>query len=226
MNYMLICAIFFSILIFALFAIIMAMRCNNMFGERLIGLRKEKELSQKECAAAFGVDASKYNKWENEKNSPDYETVCRLAQFFCTTTDYLLGNSNVRHLPDQVALQDWQRALQAQLINSLQSFYMKNSDLPMPGLENALLIGIRQAFQKILRTANTFICSINQLPQPLPELESSVNQFLQVFDNLHIEDGLMLEIMLRDVLEKNVPGYKEYRNTIVDEWVRQQIDEV
>jgi len=197
-----------------------------MFGERLIELRKEKGLSQKECAAAFGVDASKYNKWENEKNSPDYETVCRLAQFFSTTTDYLLGNSNVRHLPDQVALQDWQRALQAQLINSLQSFYMKNSDLPMPGLENALLIGIRQAFQKILKTANTFIYSINQLPQPLPELESSVNQFLQVFDNLNIEDGLMLEIMLRDVLEKNVPGYKEFRNTIVEEWVRQQVDEM
>jgi len=196
-----------------------------MFGERLIGLRKEKELSQKECAAAFGVDASKYNKWENEKNSPDYETVCRLAQFFCTTTDYLLGNSNVRHLPDQVELQDWQWALQAQLMNSLQSFFIKNDCLPMPELNNVLLIGIRQAFQKILKTANTFIYSINQLPQPLPELESSVNQFLQVFDNLHIEDGLMLEAMLRDALEKNVPEYKDYRIIIVDEWVRQQIEE-
>jgi transcriptional regulator with XRE-family HTH domain len=197
-----------------------------MFGERLIGLRKEKELSQKECAAAFGVDASKYNKWENEKNCPDYETVCRLAQFFSTTTDYLLGNSNVRHLPDQVELQDWQRALQAQLINSLQSFFIKNASLPMPELNKVFLIGIRQAFQKILKTANTFIYSINQLPQPLPELESSVNQFLQVFDNLHIENGLMLEVMLRDALEKNAPGYKEYRNIIVDEWVRQQIDEM
>lgn len=196
-----------------------------MFGDRLIELRKEKGVNQKECAATFGVDASKYNKWENEKNSPDYETVCRLAQFFSTTTDYLLGNSNVRHLPDQVQLQNWQCALQAQLINSLQSFCMKNSDLPIPELEKVLLIGIRQAFQKILKTANTFIYSINQLPQPLPELEGSVNQFLQVFDNLHIEDGLMMEVMLRDTLEKNVPGYNEYRNTIVDKWVRQHVNE-
>lgn len=196
-----------------------------MFGERLIGLRKEKELSQKECAAAFGVDASKYNKWENEKNCPDYETVCRLAQFFSTTTDYLLGNSNVRHLPDQMELQDWQRALQAQIMNSLQSFYIKTDNLPMPELNIVLLIGIRQAFQKILKTANTFICSINQLPQPLPAFESSVNQFLQVFDNLHIEDGLMLEVMLRNALEMNVPGYKDYRGIIIDEWVRQQIGE-
>ena len=98
-----------------------------MFGERLIALRKETTLSQKECAAAFGVDASKYNKWENEKNNPDYETVCRLAQFFNTTTDYLLGNSNVRHLPDQVQLQDWQRALIAQIMNALQSFFLKHT---------------------------------------------------------------------------------------------------
>jgi len=197
-----------------------------MLGERLIELRKEKALSQKECAAAFGVDASKYNKWENEKNSPDYETVCRLAQFFSTTTDYLLGNSNVRHLPDQVELQDWQRALQAQLKNSLQSFYMKNSDLPMPELENVLMIGIRQAFQFILKSTNNFLDAVHQFPQPLPEFESSVNRFLSVFEDIHVEDSFMIEMMLRDALEKNVPGYKDYRNMVVEEWVRQQVSEV
>ena len=103
---------------------------------------------------------------------------------------------------------------------------MKNSDLPIPELEKVLLIGIRAAFQKMLKAASTFIDSINQLPQPLPELESSINQFLQVFDNLNIEDGLMLEILLRDALEKNVPGYKDYRNMVVEEWARQQVDKV
>ena len=197
-----------------------------MFGERLIELRKEKGLSQKECAAAFGVDASKYNKWENEKNSPDYETVCRFAQFFSTTTDYLLGNSNVRHLPDQVALQDWQRALQAQLMNSLQSFYMKNSDLTIPDLEKAIMIGIRQGFQSIMKSTSNFLNAVHMLPQPLPELERSVNQFLSVFENIHIEDSFMIEMILRDALEKNVLGYKDYRNMVVDEWVRQQVEEV
>ena len=196
-----------------------------MFGDRLIELRKEKGVSQKECAAAFGVDASKYNKWENEKNSPDYETVCRLAQFFSTTTDYLLGNSNVRHLPDQVALQDWQRTLQAQLLNSLQSFYMKNSDLPIPGLEKVLMIGIRQGFQSILKSNSNFLNAVHILPLPLPEFESSVNQFISMFESMHIEDSFMIEMMLRDALEKNIPGYKDYRNMVVREWVRLQVDE-
>ena len=195
-----------------------------MFGERLMELRKEKGLSQKECAAAFGVDASKYNKWENEKNCPDYETVCRLAQFFSTTTDYLLGNSNIRHLPDQVSLQDWQLALQAQLMNSLQSFYMKNTDLPIPELKKVAMVGIRLAFQAILNATGNFLHTVNQLPQPLPELENSVNQYLSVFENLHIDDGFLLEVMLRDALEKNVQGYKEYRDLIVDEWIRQLAD--
>jgi len=35
----------------------------------------------------------------------------------------------------------------------------------------------------------------------------------------------MLEVMLRDALEKNVTGYKDYRNIIIDEWVRKQVDE-
>ena len=197
-----------------------------MFGERLIELRKEKGLSQKECAAAFGVDASKYNKWENDKNCPDYETVCRLAQFFSTTTDYLLGNSNMRHLTDQVSLQDWQQALQAQLMNSLQSFYMKNSVLPIPEIEKVLMIGVRQAVQSMLKSTSYFLDSVHKLPQPLPEFESSVNQFISMFENMHIEDSFMIEMMLRDTLEKNVPGYKDYRSMVVDEWVREQIDEV
>jgi len=193
-----------------------------MFGERLIELRKEKGLSQKECAAAFGVDASKYNKWENEKNSPDYETVCRLAQFFSTTTDYLLGNSNVRHMSDQVGLQDWQRALQAQLTNSLQSFFLKHTDLPMPKLDTVLLIGIRQAAQAILQSTDRFISSIDRPPISLPELEKAVDRYLIVFENLNIDDGLMFEVLLRDVFEKNVSGYKDFRSAVVEDWVRQQ----
>lgn len=84
-----------------------------------------------------------------------------LAQFFSTTTDYLLGNSNVRHLPDQVELQV---VLQAQLMNALQSFFVKNSDLPIPELEKVLVIGIRQAFQSILKSTGNFLHTVSQLP--------------------------------------------------------------
>jgi len=46
-------------------------------------------------------DASKYNKWENGANRPDYETVCQLAKYFDVTTDYLLGASDCKKADNQ-----------------------------------------------------------------------------------------------------------------------------
>lgn len=66
-----------------------------IFDERLTELRKAKGINQKECATELGMtDASKYNKWENGKNCPDFTTVCQLAKYFDVTTDYLLGASD------------------------------------------------------------------------------------------------------------------------------------
>ena len=73
------------------------------FNERLAELRKNKGLSRKECATELEVDPSKYNKWENGKNCPDYETIKVLAKYFNTTTDYLLGASDTFVKPEQVS---------------------------------------------------------------------------------------------------------------------------
>lgn len=68
-----------------------------IFSERLLHLRKESGLNQKEFAAQLGVEPSKYNKWENGVNCPNYETICTLADYFHTSTDYLLGHTNARY---------------------------------------------------------------------------------------------------------------------------------
>lgn len=76
-----------------------------IFDERLTELRKAKGLNQKECAISLGIDSSKYNKWENGKNNPDFETVCKLADYFCTTTDYLLGRIAAKNV-ENIAIID------------------------------------------------------------------------------------------------------------------------
>lgn len=63
------------------------------FKDRLRFLREATGKSQKECASALGVEYANYNKWENGK-APNYETLCHIADYFNTTTDYLLGRSN------------------------------------------------------------------------------------------------------------------------------------
>ncbi len=70
------------------------------FNERLKELREEKKLNQRQAADALEVEPSKYNKWESGKNRPDFETLCKFAKFFNTTSDYLLGLSNVKHMED------------------------------------------------------------------------------------------------------------------------------
>ena len=67
-----------------------------MIGSRLRGLREEKALKQADIAKVLGISRTTYTQYETEKSEPDLETVRKLAEYFNTTTDYLLGKSIVR----------------------------------------------------------------------------------------------------------------------------------
>ena len=94
-----------------------------MFSARLSKLRKEKGISQKQCALDLDVDSSKYNKWENRKNRPSYDMVCRLANFFDTTTDYLLGNSDERYKDEHKNFDNWKKEFMAEIGTKLLNFF-------------------------------------------------------------------------------------------------------
>lgn len=67
-----------------------------IFNERLSALRKETGFTQKDFASKLDLEPSKYNKWENGKTVPDFDTVIKLARYLDVTVDYLIGNSDVR----------------------------------------------------------------------------------------------------------------------------------
>lgn len=94
-----------------------------MFSARLSKLRKEKGISQKQCALDLDVDSSKYNKWENGKNRPSYDMVCKLANFFDTTTDYLLGNSDERYKDEYKNFDNWKKEFMAEIGDKLLNFF-------------------------------------------------------------------------------------------------------
>ena len=68
-----------------------------MLGRRLLALREEKELTQRQVADAVGSTQQKISNYEHETVEPDCETLVKLADFFDTTVDYLLGRSSQRH---------------------------------------------------------------------------------------------------------------------------------
>lgn len=68
-------------------------------GAILIQLRKEKDVGQKEVATYLKVSIATVSNYENDVHSPDYSMLCRLAEYYGVTTDYLLGRTAYRSDP-------------------------------------------------------------------------------------------------------------------------------
>lgn len=60
------------------------------FGERLFQLRTERGIYQKQLAEYLSVSIGTISNYENSVHYPDLETLCRFAEYFHVTTDYLL----------------------------------------------------------------------------------------------------------------------------------------
>lgn len=58
--------------------------------KRLIELRKNNNLLQKDIALRIGVDRTTYNKYEKGLSEPSFDTLKMLASFFNVSIDYLL----------------------------------------------------------------------------------------------------------------------------------------
>ena len=61
------------------------------FEERLIALRKERNLTQEALANKIGVTPQSVSKWETGQSMPDINLLTPLADFFEVSIDYLLG---------------------------------------------------------------------------------------------------------------------------------------
>lgn len=66
-------------------------------GERLLKLRKEKNISQEELANELDVSRQTISKWETDQSSPDFDKIIPLCEYFGITSDELLtGNVNIK----------------------------------------------------------------------------------------------------------------------------------
>ncbi|MBR1591620.1 MAG: helix-turn-helix transcriptional regulator [Ruminococcus sp.] len=59
-------------------------------------LRLKKGISQEKLADAIGgISQQSINKYENHKIEPDIQMLIKFADFFDTSVDYLIGNTDV-----------------------------------------------------------------------------------------------------------------------------------
>ena len=66
-----------------------------MLPERLKTLRLEAKLTQKEISNQLKISQSTYSDWEKGKMKP--KNIQQIADFFNVSTDYLLGNTNIKN---------------------------------------------------------------------------------------------------------------------------------
>lgn len=79
-------------------------------------LRLEHGISQKQLADVISFSQQSINKYENHDIEPDIATLIKIADFFNTSVDYLIGNSDIRRKIENVTPYDLNKE-EAQLIN-------------------------------------------------------------------------------------------------------------
>ncbi len=65
-----------------------------MYYPRLKDLREDRDLVQKQIAAILNIDQRVYSNYETGKREIPTRFVIQLADFYATSTDYILGRTN------------------------------------------------------------------------------------------------------------------------------------
>ena len=67
---------------------------KQQFGKFVAQLRKEKGLKQKELAEYLNIKQNTYSQYENGKREIPLATLCKLADYYNTSIDYLIGRTD------------------------------------------------------------------------------------------------------------------------------------
>lgn len=70
-------------------------------------LRKEKKLTQEDVSKVLNIARSTYNGYEQNISEPNIDTLCKLADYYDVSLDYLVGrerNNDIGYLtPKQIS---------------------------------------------------------------------------------------------------------------------------
>ena len=79
--------------------------------QNLKHLRKEAGISQQKLADAIRVSQPSINKYENHNIEPDIDILIRMADYFHTTVDYLVGRTQERNPSPAIPMKENERKI-------------------------------------------------------------------------------------------------------------------
>lgn len=71
------------------------MRGDIVFFQRLRDLREDRDLLQRDVAEVLGISQTVYSRYERGFQTIPVEHLLKLADLYHTSTDYILGRTNV-----------------------------------------------------------------------------------------------------------------------------------
>ncbi len=90
----------------------------SSFSSRLKELRQSKKLRQEQVAKLVGVNKSAISSYENNLRQPSFDILVRLANLYRVSTDYLLGQTNIRSI-DLTGLTEEEAVIICELVASM-----------------------------------------------------------------------------------------------------------
>lgn len=71
-------------------------KTNKWVRLRLRDIREDSDKTQREMAELLGCAQQTCSRYENGRTQMSYQILCRLADYFGTSVDYLLGHTDER----------------------------------------------------------------------------------------------------------------------------------
>ena len=100
---------------------------------RLKELRKENKKTQMDIANLLNITTVGYNGYETGKRTPTIDTLCKLADYYGVTLDYLVG----REFSNELGYLTQTQKMLLQIINELSEY----NQAKLLGMAQGLLVG-------------------------------------------------------------------------------------
>ena len=110
----------------------------------------KKRLTQQEIADLVHVNRVTYTNWEKGKREPNFENLIKLADTLNTTTDFLLGKSDINFGSSSEVYKEYKELLSQNKREKIQENYDHSFEFTIKAIAKQLNISVEETLEKII----------------------------------------------------------------------------
>ena len=121
------------------------------FPNRLRETRKSKGYTQEQISKLLDIGQSAYAKWENGRTEPTLENIVKLSKILDTTTDFLLGKTNIDFGNDSKVYEEYKELRSQNKKEEIKERYDHSFEFFIKAVAKQLNISVEEALNKIIQ---------------------------------------------------------------------------